>query len=57
MFSINIFEEKLFIKSALINPLSCNAPQWPVHPVFFFTCLTPDDFTCQWHSQWGSSAA
>ena len=30
-----------------LNPLS------PSAPYFFFTCLTPDDFT----RQWGSSAA
>ena len=34
-----------------INQLSRNAPQCAL--LIFFTCLTPDDFTCQW----GSSAA
>jgi hypothetical protein len=33
--------------SLVINPLSRNVPY------FFFTCLTPEDFT----RQWGSSAA
>jgi hypothetical protein len=65
-FSLEIYNGCIYIKFVLLllklswmpkiamqafNPFSRNVPQCTL--LIFFTCLTPDDFTCQW----GSSAA
>ena len=35
---------------ALINPLSCNAPQHTLLYLLYLLCLMPNDFTSQWES-------